>query len=591
MGKKIITSNPFTLAVIISIFFVGTNINIFATDLLTSKILRPEENKVEWVGEGFKPSFVISNINILDANANEWKVHVVIKDENNNTVFEENTPGVFLAKGTAESPTDVTLVTTETFTPTGTGSYTITVDVNYDFDIDTGNDFKTQSFKVCRKIPNVDVFLDEFGVARITIGEPVPGGVVLGSHSSGTLSINGECTDIETGGIKNIVVIGSSGDDIIDLRGITESDFPNLLDLGAYTVLINSGDGNDKVFGADFVRNEIKGGDGNDELHGGDWEDLIECGRGNDECFGHNGNDIIYGDDGNDIIYGGKGNDGIWGDKGKDNIYGGDGNDGITCDKLDDEINGGTCRDFIEVLDQNTISLGKIKLNKIKAQDTLTVTDESGIDTLDFSEFGSGITLNLDLLDSLQTFNSNEDAIILKGIFEIIMGSVHDDEITISPLADTVRFVDGGEGTDMLNFDALSSEAIDDGLTITTTGFLDVSYLNFETINMQNVTDIIEEEISSLPSKFELQQNYPNPFNPSTRISYQLPKVSEVTIKIFNSVGQEIRTLVNTLENAGYKSVLWNGKDDKNNSVTSGIYFYEIIAGDYRDLRKAVLLK
>ncbi len=591
MKKNKTISNVFTQMVITLIIFVVATINTNASDLLTSKIIRPALNQVEWVGEEFKPSFVISNINKFDAQPNEWTVHVVIQDENNNTIFEETTPGVFLAKGTAESPTNVTLKTTSTFTPQGTGSYTITVDVNYDLDIDTNNDFLTQSFIVCRKIPNVDVSIDEDGKAKITIGEPVPGGVVFGKHVSGKLSINGECTDINAEDIKFIDVFGSSGDDIIDLRGMTLDDFPNLKSSIFYIVFINSSDGNDKVFGTDLGPNEILGGDGNDELHGGSKADLIVGGNGDDECFGHEGRDFIYGNKGNDRIFGGKGRDIIEGNRGKDKLYGGDDSDNITGDNLDKEIDGGQGRDKLFIAYMVETNLAKVKLNKINAQDTLTIIDDGGIDTLDFSEFGLGITLSLDLLDTLQTYNSNEDAIMLKGIFEIIIGTAHNDEITITPLSDTVRFVDGGEGTDILNFNALSSEAIDDGSTITTTGFQDVSYLNFETINMQNVTGVNEDDISSLPSKFELQQNYPNPFNPSTRISYQLPKASEVTIKIFNTLGQEVRTLVNTFENAGYKSVLWDSKDDNSNSVTSGIYFYEIIAGDYRELRKAVFMK
>lgn len=99
------------------------------------------------------------------------------------------------------------------------------------------------------------------------------------------------------------------------------------------------------------------------------------------------------------------------------------------------------------------------------------------------------------------------------------------------------------------------------------------------------------EETQNLPETFKLYQNYPNPFNPSTTISYSLPRASEVSLKIYNTLGQEIRSLVNSFQNSGIKAIQWDGRDNNGHLTTSGIYFYELVAGDYRDLRKAILLK
>jgi hypothetical protein len=88
------------------------------------------------------------------------------------------------------------------------------------------------------------------------------------------------------------------------------------------------------------------------------------------------------------------------------------------------------------------------------------------------------------------------------------------------------------------------------------------------------------------PANFALFQNYPNPFNPSTTIKYDLPKDSRVTLKLFNILGQEVATLVNGEENAGYKSIEWNAS-----GFASGVYFYRIQAGDYTATRKLLLLK
>ena len=84
---------------------------------------------------------------------------------------------------------------------------------------------------------------------------------------------------------------------------------------------------------------------------------------------------------------------------------------------------------------------------------------------------------------------------------------------------------------------------------------------------------------------FSLAQNYPNPFNPSTTIRYELPKAARVTIKIFNTLGQEIVELVNERKDAGYHQVTWNA------NVPSGIYFYRLQAGVFVETKKAILLK
>jgi hypothetical protein len=93
------------------------------------------------------------------------------------------------------------------------------------------------------------------------------------------------------------------------------------------------------------------------------------------------------------------------------------------------------------------------------------------------------------------------------------------------------------------------------------------------------------------PDAFGLFQNHPNPFNPETEISYNLPHDSYVTLTIFNIVGQEVKTLVDGFQDAGHKSIRWDGKDNDGNKVSSGIYFYRIQAGEYSQTKRMVLLK
>ncbi len=89
-----------------------------------------------------------------------------------------------------------------------------------------------------------------------------------------------------------------------------------------------------------------------------------------------------------------------------------------------------------------------------------------------------------------------------------------------------------------------------------------------------------------VPGEFSLAQNYPNPFNPTTTISYELPKQSQVTLKIFDILGCDVLTLVNRIEEPGYRSVVFNAQ-----GLPSGIYFYRLQAGNFTETRKLLLLK
>jgi flagellar hook assembly protein FlgD len=89
------------------------------------------------------------------------------------------------------------------------------------------------------------------------------------------------------------------------------------------------------------------------------------------------------------------------------------------------------------------------------------------------------------------------------------------------------------------------------------------------------------EEISTetiLPEGYTLEQNYPNPFNPETEIRFTLPEAGQVTVKIFNTTGQEIRTLANGTFQAGYQTLRWDGRDQSGNAVAAGVYLYQITA-------------
>jgi hypothetical protein len=101
----------------------------------------------------------------------------------------------------------------------------------------------------------------------------------------------------------------------------------------------------------------------------------------------------------------------------------------------------------------------------------------------------------------------------------------------------------------------------------------------------------VEPVVATVPATFELQQNYPNPFNPSTAISYQLSAISQVTLKVYDMLGREVATVVNETGTPGKHNAVWNGKNDRGESVSSGIYLYQLRAGNSVMTRKMVLLK
>jgi len=111
-----------------------------------------------------------------------------------------------------------------------------------------------------------------------------------------------------------------------------------------------------------------------------------------------------------------------------------------------------------------------------------------------------------------------------------------------------------------------------------------------ETIIWDEKTDVNERD-QALPVKFALLHNYPNPFNPVTRIQYELAKNTDVSLTIYNILGQEVIRLVDQKQTAGYYTTLWNGTNAYGQPVASGIYIYQLKTDHYVDVKKMYLLK
>lgn len=102
----------------------------------------------------------------------------------------------------------------------------------------------------------------------------------------------------------------------------------------------------------------------------------------------------------------------------------------------------------------------------------------------------------------------------------------------------------------------------------------------------------IDRDPANLPKEFALEQNYPNPFNPTTKIGFTIPKSSNVTLEIFNLLGEKVNTLIdNRRFSSGRYEFTWNAKDDYGKRLSSGVYMYRIKAGDFTQIKKMMLLK
>lgn len=151
---------------------------------------------------------------------------------------------------------------------------------------------------------------------------------------------------------------------------------------------------------------------------------------------------------------------------------------------------------------------------------------------------------------------------------------------------DTVgTWLGDGKLVGLLRFDSFQLKYVADSKI--RSGIINVAQIQV----VKGTVTAIEPVTGSVPSTFDLQQNYPNPFNPTTAISYQLTASSFVTLKVYDLLGREVATVVNEMGTPGKQTAIWNGKNDRGESVSSGIYLYQLRVGTSVMTRKMVLLK
>ncbi len=114
--------------------------------------------------------------------------------------------------------------------------------------------------------------------------------------------------------------------------------------------------------------------------------------------------------------------------------------------------------------------------------------------------------------------------------------------------------------------------------------------LYFDDASLTSILTSIKEKENKIPSTYSLSQNYPNPFNPGTVITWQTPVEGRQIIKVYNILGNEVATLVDEYKPAGIYKVEFNAESNLKN-LASGVYFYQLKAGDFIQTKKMILMK
>ncbi|MDP6610946.1 MAG: tandem-95 repeat protein, partial [Candidatus Marinimicrobia bacterium] len=209
----------------------------------------------------------------------------------------------------------------------------------------------------------------------------------------------------------------------------------------------------------------------------------------------------------------------------------------------------------------------------------------TALDTINISQSNLSDTYDLKWNTSNEVDGEVVDYLIYAQIGRTQVEMVHDTTDTSYAIAYQEFVVKAFEAFPMLSRATVkfSLEATDGIDTVKVTGDDRVVFVNRY--------DYLSTESEGIPTVFALHENYPNPFNPTTTLRFDLPDISDITLTIYNMLGQRVRTFNMNDTPAGYHSIKWNATNDYGDPVGAGVYLYQLRANQFVKTRKMVLLK
>ncbi|MBT4369862.1 MAG: tandem-95 repeat protein [Candidatus Marinimicrobia bacterium] len=238
-------------------------------------------------------------------------------------------------------------------------------------------------------------------------------------------------------------------------------------------------------------------------------------------------------------------------------------------------------------LDGTTSDSTSFTLNVNPVQDAPYAFDwvSTALDTIDISQSNLADTYELKWSESEDVDGDTIDYLLYAKIGVLESEEIYDTTSTSVPITNQEFLENVFEPFPMLprvtvKFSVVATDGID---TVKVTGDDRVLFVNRY--------DYLSTESEGVPTEFALHENYPNPFNPTTTLRFDLPEVSNITLTIFNMLGQKIRTYDMQSTPAGHHALKWNATNDYGDPVGAGVYLYQLQSKDFVKTRKMVLLK
>lgn len=254
--------------------------------------------------------------------------------------------------------------------------------------------------------------------------------------------------------------------------------------------------------------------------------------------------------------------------------------------------------------ESNSLMAPKVRYEADRVVVPIELNNAVAMTALDLPlEFSEGVTLEEVIFEGTRSEGfdfkwasiNNDERTVVMGFIPALDGEKPDLAPGSGPIANLVFSFDDPSSGKAIDITPIELENPNHSLMLVYTEVVDGSSnclsLTPEFAGINFAPSPVVPEDNLLPKSFSLAQNAPNPFNPQTRIAYDLPNAAKVRLEIYNVLGQQIKTLVDEFQEAGSKSVIWDGRDNSGTTVASGIYFYRMDAGDFSDTRKMMMLK